>query len=190
MRYFSYIAEQAFKTDEEGRRVFYLGSPRSRPYVITDPVTESRMFRKLTWFYRIFLSAVIVGSVMMIPRITERPLRFFVFLGASMALQWMVLRLMFFRDLRKLTRAPVRPTLKTFYTGVAQRHSVKALKWSLFGSLAFVVAGVTTIFEDVDQIAIGLASAALFSVSAVAWAYSLKLKLAQKAAEAATTTEN
>ncbi len=31
MRYFSYIAEQSFKTDEEGRRVFYLGSPTSRP---------------------------------------------------------------------------------------------------------------------------------------------------------------
>jgi hypothetical protein len=186
MRYFTYIAEKKFKTDAEGRRVFYLGSPASRPYVITDAATESRMFRKLTWFYRIFLSVLIVGLAFLMPRILNEPLRFFAFLGATVTLEWVVLRLLFFRDLQKLTRASVRPTLKTFYSGVAQRHSVKALKWGLFGSLLFVVAGVTAIFEDYNQIAIGLATAALFSVSAVAWAYSLKLKLAQKAAEAAT----
>jgi hypothetical protein len=187
MRYFTYIAEQAFKTDEEGRRVFYLGSAKSRPYVITDPATESRMFRKLTWFYRIFLPPVIVGSALMIPRIIDRPVRFFVFLGAFMALQWVTLRLIYFRDLRKLTRAPVRPTLKTFYAGMAQRHSVKALKWGFYGSLAFVAVGVLMACVDTDQFAIDLASAAIFSVFAAGWGYALKLKLAQKAAEAATT---
>jgi hypothetical protein len=186
MRYFTYIAEQSFKTDEEGNRVFYLGSPASRPYVITDAATESRMFRKLTWFYRIFLSMLIVGLAFLMPRIINQPLRFFGVLAAIIVFQWVVLRLMFFRDLRKLTRAAVRPTLKTFYAGVAQRHSVKALKWGVFGSLVFVVGGAATVFEDVDQIAIGLASIVLFSVSALAWAYALKLKLAQKAEEAAT----
>ena len=126
MRYFTYIAEQAFKTDEEGRRVFYLGSIRSRPYVITDPATESRMFRKLTWYYRIFLSVLFIGLAFLMPRIIDQPLRFFGVFAATMAFQWVVLRLTFFRDLRKMTGAfPVRMTLKTFYAGMVQRHSVK-----------------------------------------------------------------
>lgn len=166
--------------------MFYLGSPASRPYVITDAATELRMFRKLTWFYRVFLSALIVGQAFLIPRIMHNPLRFFGFLALLIAVQWLVLRLMFFRDLRKLSRAAVRPTLKTFYANVGQRHSVKALKWGLIGSVVFVIAGVAAILEDVNQIAIGLTTVALFSVSAVAWAYSLKVKLAQKAEQAAT----
>jgi hypothetical protein len=60
------------------------------------------------------------------------------------------------------------------------------LKWGFFGSVAFIVGGAAIVVEDVDQIAIGLASIVLFSVSARAWAYALRIKLAQKAAEAAT----
>jgi hypothetical protein len=129
MRYFTYIAEQSFKTDEEGRRVFYLGNPMSRPYVIPDAATESRMFRKLTWFHRVFLTALFVALLFIIQRIIDQPLKFFVFFGAITALQWVTLRIIFFNDLRTLPRTGVRPTLKTFYTKTAERHSVRALKW-------------------------------------------------------------
>ncbi len=146
------------------------------------------MFRKLTWFYRVFLTALIVGQAFVIERIISQPLRFFVFLGAIMALQWVVLRIIFFRDLRKLNRTGVRPSLKTFYAGTAERHSVRALKWGLFASLAFVVTGAATIVVNHDQLAIGLAVIVIFSVSAAAWGYALRLKLAQKAAEAGSAT--
>ncbi len=185
MRYFTYIAEQSFKTDEEGRRVFYLGSPTSRPFVITDAATESRMFRKLTWFYRVFLTAEIAGLVFVIQRIIHQPLRFFVFLGAIMGIQWFALRIIFFRDLRKMHRVGVRPSLKTFYGRTAERHSVRALKWGLFSSLAFVVTGAATIAADHDQLAIGLFATVFFGVVAAAWGYALRLKLAQQAAETA-----
>jgi hypothetical protein len=187
MRYFTYIAEQAFKTDEEGRRVFYLGSIRSRPYVITDPATESRMFRKLTWYYRIFLSVLLIGLAFMMPRIINQPLRFFGVFAATMAFQWVVLRLMFFRDLRKMTRAPARMTLKTFYAGMVQRHSVKFFKWGFYGSLAFAAVSALSAVFDTDRLAIDLADVALFGAGAAAMGYAIKLKLAQKAAEAATT---
>jgi hypothetical protein len=183
MRYFTYIAEQSFKTDDEGRRVFYLGSPASRPYVISDAATESRMFSKLTWFYRVFLTVLIVGQAFLIPRIIHQPLRFFAFLGAVMALQWVVLRIIFFNDLRKLARTPARPSMKTFYSGVGQRHSVKGLVLGLVGSLAFVAAGAAMIAADGNLLAVGLASIALFGVSAAAWAYAFRLKLAESRAE-------
>jgi hypothetical protein len=183
MRYFTYIAEQSFTTDDEGRRVFYLGSPASRPYVISDAATESRMFRKLTWFYRVSLSVLIVGQAFLIPRIIHQPLRFFAFLGALMALQWVVLRIIFFSDLRKLARAPARPSMKTFYSGVGQRHSVRGLLLGLIGSLAFVAAGAAIVAADSSLLAVGIALVAVFGVIAVAWAYALRLKLAQRRAE-------
>jgi hypothetical protein len=182
MRYFTYLAEQSFKTDAEGRRVFYLGGPFSRPFVVSDPTVESRLFRKLTWHYRIFLSALIVGQAFLLPQIIRQPPRFFLFLGATVALQWLVLQLVFFADLRTLPRAPARLSLRTFYAATAQRHSVRGLLLGLIGSLAFVVAGATMLFADFLS-TIGITVIVLLGASAVAWGYALKLKLAQNREE-------
>ncbi len=178
MRYFSYIAEQSFKTDAEGRRVLLLGGPFFRPYVIIDQATESRLFKKLTWHYRIFLSTLIVGQTFLMPRIIQQPLRFFGFLAAIMAIQWLVLRITFFADLRKLRRASGRISLRTFYAETAERHSARGLVWGMVGSLAFVLAGIAVMLADREMVAVGATLSGMFVACAVAWGYMLRLKLA------------
>jgi len=144
------------------------------------------MFRKLTWFYRVFLSALFVALAFLTPRIIDQPLRFFALLGAVTILQWAVLRLVFFRDLRKLTRTQVRLTWKTLFAKVVKWYSARFFKWGLFGSLALVAVSAVTAIVDIDQLADTLASVAVLGISAAACGYALKLKLAQKAQEAAT----
>src|SRR5580692_11489783 len=127
MRYFTYMAEQSFKTDAEGQRLFFIGTPLSRPYIIPDAATESRLFSKMTWHHRIFLSTLIIGEAFLMPQIVRQPARFFGFLGLIVLIQWVVLRLTFRPELRTLARAPARLSLRTFYAETAKRHSPRAL---------------------------------------------------------------
>lgn len=180
MRYFTYIAEQSFKTDDEGRRMFYLGTPFSRPYIVPDATTESRMFQKLTWHYRIFLSALIIGQAFLLPHIIREAWMCFAFLGGVLVAQWVVLRILFFTDLRAMSRAPARLSLRTFYAGMAQRHSEGGLLLGFLGSLAFVVAGVAMSFGGGGLFAVGITAVVFFAACAVAWGYALRLKRAQK----------
>lgn len=62
MRYFGDIAEQAFKTAPDGRRLFYRGGPWSRPYIIGDAETEQRLFKKHLWMMRMLLGGMIIGQ--------------------------------------------------------------------------------------------------------------------------------
>lgn len=179
MRYFTYIAEQSFNTDAEGRRVFYLGSPFSRPYIVADSTTESRLFRKLTWHYRVFLSALIIGQVFLLPPIIRQPWIFFAYLGGLVALQWLVLRLVFLTDIRALSRASARLSLRTFYATTAQRHSGGGLLLGFIGSLALVAAGVVMLFAGGGLSAVGITAVVFFGACAVAWGYALMLKHAQ-----------
>lgn len=180
MRYFAYMAEQSFKIDSEGRRVFYLGSPFSRPYLIPDSITESCLLRKLTWYYRVFLSTLIIGLIFLVPYIIREPWIFFAILGGVVALQWMIIRLVFFTDLRMFPRASARLSLRIFFAGMAERHSERALLLGLLGSLAFVIAGVIVSFGGGGLAAVGITAVVFFCACAGAWGYALRLKRAQK----------
>src|SRR5947209_5969264 len=115
MRYFTYIADQSFKSDDEGHRLFYIGSPFSRPYLIPDVSIETWLFRKMTWNYRIFLPALILGQPFLFRYFLRQPSLLFAFLAFVMALQWAVLRVVFHSDLRSLARRPSRLSLRMFY---------------------------------------------------------------------------
>jgi hypothetical protein len=178
MRYFTYLAEQSFKSDAEGRRVFCLGGPFSRPFIVLDAATESRLFNKLTWCYRIFLSVLIVGPILLLPCIFHQPTRFIAFLGAVVAVQWLALKLVFFADLRKLTPDRSRISLRVYYAEMARRHSRRELVFGLVGSLAFATTGAAMLFAG-GIIAIDSTIIVLFGVCAAAWGYALRLKLAE-----------
>jgi hypothetical protein len=180
MRYFSYIAEQSFKSDAEGRRLFCLGGPFSRPYFIPDEAAERRLFGKLTWHYRIFLSILILGQPFLFPYLFRKPWLFYVYLASVIAVQWAVLRLVFYSDLRALGRAPTRLSMKMFCLNMAQKHSVARLALGLFGSLAFVFIGALMCFAGGWMLALGLTPVVFFGWCAVAWGYALRLKLAAR----------
>jgi hypothetical protein len=63
IKYFSWMAEQSFKTSLDGERLFYyLGGFWSKPYIVPDQETEKRLYKKQFWVLRIFLSVIILGQ--------------------------------------------------------------------------------------------------------------------------------
>ncbi|MEX0643656.1 MAG: hypothetical protein WD468_13210 [Pirellulales bacterium] len=183
MRYFSYIAEQSFKTDEEGRRLFYIGTPFSRPYVIADESMEQRLQRKMTWYHRLTLGPAIVGMALgasFLRRpwlfLFERPWLLFIVLVVAVSAAWVLLRVIFYKELRTMPRAAARVSLRTFYGSMAQKHSRKGLLLGLFASLLFVATGIWMSLYDNSTRPIGVTIAAFFGIVAAAWAYTLWLK--------------
>jgi len=144
MRYFTYIAEQAFKTSATGERLFYGGGPWSRPYIIPDAATEQRIYRKQVWMLRVLLGGLIVGTPLLFvqhPEVVRELYWFLIFLVVILVLYWLVWRAVFARDLRSLQRAPTRLPLRSFYGQVAKRHSASGLTLGFISSLLFVACG-------------------------------------------------
>ena len=176
MRYFTYIAEQSFKSDDEGRKLFYIGGPFSRPYVVPDSSTETRLYLKMTWYLRICLPIIILSQSFLWPVYYMRPWVFVVFLASAIVLPWILLRLIFRSDLRSLERRPTRISLRRFYTSVAERHSKLDLAMGLFGSIGFVAFGILISFVGGWMRVCGLLAVIFFGPCSVGWGYALYLK--------------
>lgn len=179
MRYFTYIAEQSFKTSETGERLFYLGGPWKRPYIIPDAETEDRLYWKQVWMLRFTLGSMIVGQpflFLLYPQIMSEPYWFVVYLVAVMAITWVISRIIFARDLSRLERAPAPLKQHSFYSQMAQKHSRRALSLGFLGSLAFVVGGIW-IWSAKGNLAVAVTSIVLFGLCAFAWGYALLLKM-------------
>ena len=141
MRYFTYIAEQAFKTSATGERLFYRGGLWSRPFIIPDADTERRLYKKQTWMLRLLLGGLIIGQPFLFilrPEVLHQPYWFLVYLVVVMLVFWVVGRLVFAPDLRGLRRAPVRLRPHSFYgqmrSGTVEGRSSSVL-WDRFFSL-------------------------------------------------------
>jgi hypothetical protein len=187
MRYFTYIAEQAFRTSATGERLFYRSSPWSRPYVIPDAATEQKLYWKYVWMLRIFLGALIlVGQPILFtvlsilrPQFFDTPglpYWFLAYFVVAMAVWWLLGRIIFGRDLKRLERSPVRLPLRSFYGQMAHRHSTGKLVLGLLASLAFVAAGIW-MYSSSGNTFIAVLSVAFFGICTIAWGYCLYLKL-------------
>lgn len=179
MRYFTYIAEQSFKTSETGERLFYLGGPWKRPYIIPDAETEDRLYWKQVWMLRFTLGSMIVGQpflFLLYPQIMSEPYWFVVYLVAVMAITWVISRIVFARDLSRLERAPAPLKQHSFYSQMAKKHSRPALTLGFFGSLAFVASGLW-MWVAQGNLAVAVTSIVLFGLCAFAWGYALVLKM-------------
>jgi hypothetical protein len=178
MRYFTYMAEQSFKTSETGERLFYLGGFWSRPFVIPDADTERRLFKKLIWMLRVLLGGLVVGQPLLFfmrPEVLYQPYWFFVYFVVVMLVWWIVGRILFAPDLRGLARAPFRLRPRSLYGQMAQRHSKTWLILGLVGSLLFVVAGVWMLSVGAN-LAVAILAVSFFGLCAVAWGYALYVK--------------
>jgi len=178
MRYFTYIAEQAFKTSATGERLFYRGGPWSRPFIIPDADTEQRLYRKHVWMLRVFLGGLIIGQpflFMLRPEVLQEPYWFLIYFVVVMAVFWIAGRILFARDLRGLQRASVRLRPRSFYGQMAQRHSRTGLFLGFMGSLLFVTCGVWMLSVGAN-IAVGILCVSFFGLCAIAWGYALYLK--------------
>ncbi len=183
MRYFTYIAEQSFKTGPNGERLFFLSGPRSRPYVIPDAETEHRMFRKYVWMLRIMLGGLIVGqpfAFMIWPGLIAKPFIYISYLVGLMLASWLGTRLLLASDLRNLPRLPGPLPVSSFYGQVAQRHSVIKLILGLVVCLMFVALGIGILVMG-GSTAPAITCIVFFGLCSVAWAYALMLKRRQAA---------
>ncbi len=179
MRYFTYIAEQAFKTSASGERLFYRGGPWSRPYIIPDVATEQRLYRKHVWMLRVLLGGLIIGQPFLFilrPHVLREPYWFVIYFIGVMVVFWVVGRVVFARDLSGLQQAPARLRPRSFYGQTAQRHSKTGLALGFIGSLLFVAGGVWMLSVGANY-AVGILSVVFFGLCAVAWGYALCLKL-------------
>ncbi len=178
MRYFTYMAEQAFKTSPEGERLFYQGGPWSRPYVIPDEETEQRLYKKQVWLLRILLGGIIFGQAVLfsyLPDLVKQPLVFLGYFFGIMAFVYLAAKITFANDLRALKRLDKPLGLSSFYAQMAQQHSKGILILGCLGSLV-LVAGGALMLVDGENILIALLCIACFSLAAMAWGYALYLK--------------
>ena len=178
MRYFGYLAEQAFKTAPDGRRLFFGGRPWSRPYVVPDAKTERRLFVKQLWMMRVLLGGMIVGQpflFLFIPDVIHKPRWFFGYMAIVLVVFWVVRSAVFRHELAKLSRTESRVTLHNVYSGMAAQHSTGQLLLLLLGAVAFVAAGFWMIASGQSAFA-GWFSIGFFGLCAIADAYVLALK--------------
>jgi hypothetical protein len=179
MRYFTYIAEQSFKTAKNGDRLYYQWGPWARPYILPDAETERRIFWKLVWHLRITLGAVILAvplALIAFPALLLTPLNLFGLFMAITGIQVLASIILFAPDLRKLDRVSTRLPVKDFYREMARKHGLLALAAGLVLSLAFVAFGVWLLTQPQFML-IGLINAIFFGLCAAAWGYVMLLKL-------------
>jgi hypothetical protein len=181
MRYFTYIAEQSFKTSPSGERVFYSSGPWSRPYILPDAETEQRIYKKLVWMLRIVLGALIVTQpilVLWFPAITRDPVYFAFYVVGLVAAFGLARYLLLRSDLRRLGRASTRLPLRSFYAEMAQKHSSRALALGLVCSILFVVVGGAMLAIGESRFP-AIFCMVFFGGCSVAWIYALALKRAR-----------
>ena len=185
MRYFSYIAEHAFKTAEDGKRLFYRSGPWSRPYVIPDAETEALLLKRQTTLMRCTLGPLIVGQPFLFaiwPKVIVQPAVLFGYMIVVMALFGLAGWLAHRRLVSGLQRLEHRLSLRRFYQSMADRHSAGGLVLGFIGSILFVLCGYWILSRPVSS---GFGSAHLvawfcivfFALCALAWGYALSLKL-------------
>lgn len=165
IRYFSYIAEQAFVTGPSGERLFYCGLDGfwSRPYVIPDEATEKRLYQKHLWLWRLTLGPLLLGQPFLLQAVrsighTLVVLCLFVgawYLAFAVA-NWLVFR----RDLAKLKRVDRPVPFSALVAQIAKRCGWPMIYFALAFFLVTAVASLWWLSLDVAlKKAMGLAGA-------------------------------
>lgn len=175
IKYFSYIAEQSFKTSPSGERLFYSsGGIWSKPYIIPDQEIEKRLFKKHLWMLRILLGALILGQPFLfiaVPNIIETPLVFTLYLVGIALLycfvNWLVLR----KDLSMLSRANTRTPFPTFYRDLAKKHGIVVIVLGFLTCIGFVLLELWMIIKSEINPFVGWVSIVFIGLCAVAWGY-------------------
>lgn len=178
MRYFTYMAEQSFKTAPSGERMYFSSGPWSRPYVLPDGETEGRIYRKLVWMFRIMIGGLILGqpfAFLFFPALVRNPIYFAAYLVGLTVAFWLTRRLLLAWDLRGLSRAPARLSMRSFYGEMAQKHSTRALVLGLVCCILFVALGGVLLAIG-DSFLPAILCIAIFGPCGILWAYALTLK--------------
>jgi hypothetical protein len=183
MRFFDDVGKQAFRTAPDGRRLFYILGPLSRPYVVPDTQTEHRLSGKQRWLLGVLLGLIVFGQQVVrsvSPDMFSTVLGFLGYIAFVWVGYLLVQRILFHSELRGLTRAESRLSLHDYYTDVASRRSVASLVTQIGISLGLIALGAWLVVGQ-SELVIGWAVVGIFTVSAAIWTYALVLKFSHQA---------
>lgn len=181
MGFFTSMADQAFKKDERGNTLFFLGGPFSRPIVIEDEDRIHRTYTKHIWMLRVLFGLLILSLPVLfeaIPAITETAEGFITAIISLVIIQWIVQRVVFRFELHQLERRPDRLPLRIFYQQKADQHTSNGLLLGALACFLLLGVGIVMIFDksSVETIK-GIVFTTVCGTYGLAWAYALKLKI-------------
>ena len=181
MGFFASIADQAFKKDERGNTLFFLGGPFSRPIVIKDEDRRRRTYTKHLWMLRVLFGMLILSLPILfqtVPAITETAEGLITAIILLVIIQWMVQRIVFRFELRQLGRRADPLPLRMFYQQTADQHTSNGLLLGTLACFLLLAVGIVMIFHHsmVETIK-GIVFATVFGTYGLAWTYALKLKI-------------
>ncbi len=186
IKYFSYIAEQSFKTLPDGRKLFFFFTGLwSKPYVIPDHETEKRLFNKHLWFVRLFFGSFIISQPLLFitfPNIATaaiKPIGFLLYFAVMLFLARFVIWLIFRKDIQVLKPAtdyiPF-SNFSYFYRETAKHHSILGIMLGVLLCSGFIWVGYS-MSTSPSSAFIGWVCMLFSAVSGILWSYLLFLKL-------------
>jgi hypothetical protein len=182
MRFFDSVAESAFRTAPDGRRLFYSFGPWSRPYIVPDAATEQRLIGKQRWMLGVLLALIVLAQPLLRsfdPDIMDKSYGFLGYVGLVLLGYQLVQSVILRTELRSLARAESRLSLHEYYASMAASRSATNLIVSMLLALVFIGVSVVMLVRGtyllVDWVVIGV-----FAFTGVTTAYALVLKLSHK----------
>jgi hypothetical protein len=185
MGYFSYLADQSFKTGDGGKRLLFLAGPWSRPYVIPNADTERRVQQSLVRLLQITFGAIFALALftpLWLGYLQRQPLLFLGCLVAVGVLFRLITMTAMGPELKALDRAPRRMPMAAFYGEVARTRSFGTLLMGFAACLLFVAGGAWMVGPGATGpnagavIGVGYISIVVFGFFALFWGYALWLK--------------
>ena len=176
-QYFGALASNSFKTAPDGTRLYYTGGPWARPYVVPDPETEQRLFRKQRWVMAIAIAPIFAG----LPFLGRTPSAlhllglFAIALIASWLAQFFLLR----AELSSMTRATARLSVKEFYADTATRHSLTKLV-CFFLMLLLLLAAAIFVLPLRAEPAVTWLTTGILGLLTLFYVYLIVVKLAER----------
>lgn len=169
MGYFEGLTDANFKTDGEGRLLFYRWSGffgiiwRGKGYVLPDEVKKQQIRRFIKLYYIVSLLAIIAGVVLVgVYSLFLLPLFYCWYYFATARL------------LKGLAVTDERMTLRESYHSAAESHNIVILWIMLILSIFFVMAGlVLTFYVKTVWLLVGII---FMGVTAIALGYMIKIR--------------
>jgi hypothetical protein len=171
MGYFDALASSAFKTADDGRKLFFPWGTFGRGYVLSSDEDSVRLRGQIKTYMIAGLSPIVVLGVL------RSFLAFAVIAAVFTGFYAVWMRYL----LPRLGASDERLSLEESITSQARRHSATALWLLEIGSLAFVGAGAFIFVFDPANWLTGISSMLFFGLCAAVFAFMLAVRSRQAA---------
>ena len=166
MDYFDGLTDAKFKTDAQGRLLFYPWGILGKGYVLPDESRKQQVRRFVRLSYIVFWP-VMIGTMIFIGWIFSFVVLFFLFL-------WYYFETS--RFLEGLSATGEKLSLSESYKNSAKSHNMATLWILLIFSVLFVLSGFAILVHNKDAWFVGMASIIFFGASILANGYMIKVK--------------